>query len=73
MPSWSDLRRYLKNNPGWECFKHTDHDFYRKKLPNGKVLITKVSRGTGEIGSGLWRHILKHELRITQEEFNAGL
>ena len=44
MPSWSDLRRYLKNNPGWECFKHTDHDFYRKKLPNGKVLITKVSR-----------------------------
>lgn len=69
MASWSELRRYLHKN-GWELFKRTDHDHYRKVLPNGDVLQTRVSRGRGEIPSLLWKRIMSQQLHITQEEFS---
>ena len=72
MPRWSDLKRYCKRN-NWVCIRKTKHIFYVKVLPDGTILKTKISHGSGEIDPGLWRNILKHELRITQEEFNAGL
>ena len=71
MPTWKDLRRFLDRN-GWEIYKNTDHYFYRKVLDNGETLMTKVSRGSGEIGYKLWRYILKYELGITNEEFNRN-
>ena len=71
MPTWKDLQRFLERN-NWELYRNTDHYFYRKFLDNGEVLRTKVSRGSGEISPNLWRRILKHELRITLEEFNRN-
>ena len=69
MPSWKELRRFLERN-GWELYKDTDHYFYRKRLNDGSMLFTKVSKGSGEIGHNMWRRILNHELKITQEFFN---
>jgi hypothetical protein len=66
MAKWSELRRYLKKND-WEMTSRTDHDFFRK---DGRR--TKVSNGSGEIPPPVFRRILKDQLGITIEEFNAG-
>ena len=69
MPSWGDLKRFCERD-GWELYKSTDHDFYRKVLADGTVLRTKVSRGSRQINGPLWREILKRQLQTTQEHFN---
>ncbi|MBR0151019.1 MAG: hypothetical protein IJP89_06635 [Synergistaceae bacterium] len=67
MPRWKDLRRFLDRNG--QFVRHGgDHDVYRY---NGKIV--RVSRSSGEIESRKWRDILKHQLHITQEDFNRGL
>ena len=72
MPSWRDLNRFCKQD-GWELYKSTDHYYYRKDIPNGTPKFTKVSRGTGEIGRGLWREILNNQLQVTKEYFNSKI
>jgi hypothetical protein len=72
LPSWKDLRRFCETD-GWELFKRTDHDFFRKRMPDGALKITKVSRGSGEIGPQLWRSILRKQLQVTQEYFNSKI
>lgn len=72
MPTWKDFRRYLERN-GWECCRKTKHYYYRKRLNDGDYLFTVCSFGSGEIPRRRWQYILKYELKITQEEFNAGL
>lgn len=72
MPTFKELRRYCEAD-GWELYKETDHYFYRKRLPNGDLLRTKVSKGTGEIKGHLWQKILKKQLCTTQEEFNRKI
>ena len=72
MPTFKELKRYCEND-GWELYKDTDHYFYRKVLPNGDILRTKVSKGTGEINGNLWRRILKKQLQTTQEHFNKNI
>lgn len=72
MPKWKDLKRYCENT-NWELYKVTDHYFYRKIMPNGDIYRTKVTKGSSEIGSGLWREILHHQLHTTQEEFNKNI
>lgn len=72
MPRWSELKRFCDRD-GWELFKQTDHYYYRKVLPNGDILLTKVSFGSGEISPHLWKTILKRKLRVTQEEFNRTI
>lgn len=72
MPSWSDLKRFCEKD-GWELYKNTDHFFYRKKMPDGVIKRTKVSRGRGEIKGNLWNEILKKQLQVTMEEFNKTL
>lgn len=69
MPTWKELRRFLEHN-GWELYKDTDHYFYRKRSEDGSMLFTKVSKGSEEIGNNLWRRILHHELKVTQEYFS---
>ncbi|MDQ0418320.1 hypothetical protein J2Z48_002512 [Croceifilum oryzae] len=69
MATWKELKRYCESND-WRLYKDTDHYFYRKILPDGTVLLTKVSKGSGEIPKGLWKRILKQQLKTTQEEFN---
>ena len=69
MPRWKELKRYCDRD-GWELYKETDHYFYRKILPDVTILITKVSKGSGEIHSRMWQEILKKQLQTTQEHFN---
>ena len=57
MPRWKELKRFCEKD-GWELYKDTDHYFYRKKLENGDVLYTKVSKGSGEIGHRMWKRIM---------------
>jgi hypothetical protein len=72
MPSWRDLRRFCKQD-GWELYKSTDHYYYRKDSLGGTPKYTKVSRGTGEIGRGLWKEILTNQLQVTKEYFNSKI
>lgn len=72
MPSWRDLKRFCEHD-GWELYKSTDHEFYRKRDSNGNLRMTKVSRGSGEIGRRLWRVILNNQLKVTVEYFNSKI
>ncbi len=73
MPKFRDLKNYCERT-GWELYKENgDHYYYRKILPNGLVLRTKVSRALGkEISFHLFQDILKDQLKITKEEFNKN-
>ena len=72
MPTWRELERSCRRN-GWrELPGKRDHIYFEKQLPDGTVLRTKVSRGSGEIPKRLWQQILKKQLKITMEEFNRG-
>ena len=72
MPSWKELKRFCENDD-WDLYKSTDHDFYRKIMPDGTIKRTKVSRGTGEIKGNLWETILKKQLQVSKEYFNNKL
>ncbi|HDR4440938.1 hypothetical protein BK720_06745 [Bacillus thuringiensis serovar brasilensis] len=69
MPTFKELKRFCEKD-GWECYKDTDHYFYRKIMPDGTIKRTKVSKGTGEIKHHLWRKILKQQLQVSLEYFN---
>ncbi|MBQ6480788.1 MAG: hypothetical protein IJI45_06695 [Anaerolineaceae bacterium] len=72
MPKWKDLKRYCENT-GWEKYKSTDHDFYRKFETDGTMKRTKVSRSSKEIPKNLWKRILKDQLKTDEEEFNRNI
>ncbi|HBI03425.1 MAG TPA: hypothetical protein DDY49_05280 [Paenibacillaceae bacterium] len=70
MASWSDLESFVKRE-GWTLVRQTGRDkIYEKTLPNGDILRTAVSKGTGEIGKGLFSRILKQQLKCSKEYFN---
>ena len=69
MPRWKELKRYCERD-GWELYKETDHYFFRKFLPDGTMLRTKVSKSSGEIPPAMWQNILKKQLQTTQTHFN---
>ncbi len=69
MPRWKDLKRFCERD-GWELYRSTDHYYYRKILDDGSIKMTKVSRGSGEIHTHMWREILNKQLQVTQEYFN---
>ncbi|WP_125154418.1 type II toxin-antitoxin system HicA family toxin [Clostridium rectalis] len=70
MPKWRELKRFCDKD-GWELYKSTDHYYYRKKSNKGKILKTKVSRGTGEIKYHMWKEILRKQLQVSEEYFNS--
>jgi len=72
MPTWRELKRFCEND-GWELYKDTDHYFFRKVEDNGDIKRTKVSKGSGEIHKNMWRSILKRQLKVTKEYFNAKI
>lgn len=72
-PKYRDLKRYCDKN-GWVLIRDTDHWYYEKVLTDGTVLETKISHAVQkEIPSGLWKKILKHQLKISEQEFKKGL
>ena len=71
MPSWSDLENHLKRH-GWELVRQHGRDkIYEKKMPDGSIRRTRVSKSSSEIGKGLFSRILKQQLGINKEEFNS--
>ena len=56
MPRWKELKRFCEKD-GWELYKDTDHYFYRKRMDDGQVKMTKVSKGSGEIHTRMWQQI----------------
>lgn len=78
MPTFQDLKTYLERDGGWEEIANLargrrrvgDHWRYRKVLPDGTVLRTKISHAQGdEIGPDLLGHIVRDQLRTTMEHF----
>lgn len=68
-PKFGDLKKYCDKN-GWTMIRDTDHWYYEKVLSNGEILRTRVSHSVSrEIPANLWRKILKHQLKLTEEEF----
>lgn len=61
MPRWRELKRFCEKD-GWELYKDTDHCFFRKIDSDGKIRLTKVSKGVGEIYPHMWKEILKKQL-----------
>ena len=72
-PEYDDLRRFCELD-GWEELPRVrggtgDHRRYRKVLPDGTILRTKVSHGRGEIRDpGLWRRIWHEQLGLASED-----
>ena len=72
MPSWKDLESYLQRS-NWVQVRANGRDkIYEKTLPDGTIRRAAVSKSSGEIGKGLFSRILKHQLCVSKEEFNAG-
>lgn len=81
MATFGDLREYVLRD-GWieepnlarGQTRTGDHRRYRKELVDGTILRTKVPHGVrDEIGIDLFRHILRAQLRVTEERFWAVL
>jgi predicted RNA binding protein YcfA (HicA-like mRNA interferase family) len=70
--SWKDLRRFLEND-GYVLVRHGRDDIYEKTMSNGEIKRVRVSKGTGEIGKGLFARILKQQLDVNKEYFNERL
>ena len=41
MPKWKDIKRFCEAD-GWECYKNTDHYYYRKRMPDGTIKRTII-------------------------------
>ena len=72
MPTWRELKRFCESD-GWELYKNTDHYYFRKTDTDGNIRMTKVSKGTGEIHSNMFKMILKRQLEVTKEYFNSKI
>jgi len=64
---------------GWELVRNArggqvgHHLTYELKLPDGRILRTRISRPPNNetYGTGLWKHILSDQLDVTEVEFWA--
>lgn len=71
-----DHRRFCESE-GWQLVRSatgnrsTHHETYELALPEGDVLRTRISRPPDRTvyGSGLWSHILRDQLLVSQQEF----
>jgi hypothetical protein len=62
---WADTSKQRPGRKG----KASDHDRYEKRLADGRILKTKVSRGSGQYGDpSLWRHIWRDQLGLESEK-----
>jgi len=70
-PDRGEVRDFLKHD-GWILDKprSTDHDHFTKTLPDGEILITRVSRaGSKTMSSGRFKAILADQLRVNEAQF----
>lgn len=77
MATFEDLLKYVLRD-GWidepnlirGRARTGDHRRYQKERADGTILRTKVPHSSrDEIGDDLFRHILRDQLRVTEEQF----
>ena len=77
MATFGDLKTFVERD-GWTAEPNLartraltgDHRRYRKHLPDGSILRTKVPHSMrDEIGTDLFKHILRDQLRVTEDRF----
>ena len=77
MATFGDLQSFVEHD-GWTeepnlgagRARSGDHRRYRRDLPDGTSLRTKVSHSLrDEIGPDLFKHILRDQLRVTEDRF----
>lgn len=77
MATFGDLKAFVEHD-GWTEEPNLsrgrprtgDHSRYRKDLPDGTILRTKVSHSLrDEIGMDLFKHIVRDQLRVTEDRF----
>jgi hypothetical protein len=75
--TFEDLLTYVRHD-GWTDEPNLirgrartgDHRRFQKERADGTILRTKVPHGSrDEIGDDLFRHILRDQLRVTEEQF----
>ena len=77
-PTYRQLKKFCQVE-GWEDEDALrgrptgDHFRYRLTLPNGKILRTRVSHGSGQVGGDLFKHILRDQLQVSEREFWAAV
>ncbi|MBT9176778.1 MAG: hypothetical protein DDT20_01100 [Firmicutes bacterium] len=70
MPSWKELRDYLKQE-GFTLKRISKDEIWERVNHDGTLDRVRCLKGSGEIYGGLWARIRKHELGgITDAEFN---
>ena len=70
-PAWDEVREFLRHDR-WTPDKQrsSDHDYFEKTLPDGEILITKVSRSSNKtMSAGRFKAILADQLRINEAQF----
>lgn len=68
-PTWGDIDAFCEADQ-WDGDRSTDHAFWEKRLPNGELLQTHRSfSASQEIGTNLFRMILREQLKVSREEF----
>jgi len=58
---------------GWRGVESTPHETFELVLADGRVLRTRISRPPDRTtyGARRWAHVLRDQLRITEQEFWA--
>jgi hypothetical protein len=78
VPRPSDLRRFCVVD-GWERAadapgrRVSRHEVWTKRLTDGRVLHTAISKGRDEYGATLFARVLRSQLQVTAEQFWAAV
>ena len=74
MPSWREFERFLQHD-GWSFVpERSGNDlFFQKRLSDGDMLTTRVSKSSKEIGKGLFAQILKNQVKASKEYYGKVL
>lgn len=72
-PTWGEVERFCRID-GWREVRRSGHVFYEKVLADGTMLRTHRSFASRKTMSpGRFRAILRHQLRVTEQEFWSAL
>ncbi len=68
-PTWDEIKEFCQKD-GWSLVRDTDHEFYQKLLPDGRLLETHVSFSGGKTMSpGRFKNILRVQLEVSEQDF----
>ena len=71
-PTRADHHRFVLRE-GWRAVPSTHHETFELTLPDGRNLRTRISRPPDRTtyAPRLWAHVLRDQLRVTEDEFRA--